>query len=328
MNPYSFGADKSKDDIRTVTYQSAMSGFYTEGGIDYAPCEIEHQHYVGICTGICLTQERQKANGKKYSADFQYLLQKKFIDLNWYEGSSLLSALKVGFKYGFLPIEHWIYTIENDRLLPYDKYIAKLQAIPEYEITRLLSLCTDKIVGYAQINVNDPTAIAKAILGSKAGIYCRYEVGSEWFTAPIDPLRPPKQVISGHAITMSRFNYNTSIKQLLVNTWGTLWNLGGKANINYENYRMTEAWVVSEKAFFVNDLSLGMTHPDVKRLQKFLNDNGFPVALLGAGSPGHETEYFGDKTQKAVIAFQLASQIKPAIGYCGVITRTLINSLI
>ena len=42
-----------------------------------------------------------------------------------------------------------------------------------------------------------------------------------------------------------------------------------------------------------------MTHPDVKRLQIWLNNNGFTVI-----ERGKETEFFGNLTQKAVIQFQ------------------------
>ena len=96
----------------------------------------------------------------------------------------------------------------------------------------------------------------------------------------------------------------------------------------WEAYRPTEAWLITEKSFFIKDLKFGMTDPDVKSLQQFLNSHGFPVAQSGAGSPGTETEYFGSLTQKALIAFQKANNIHPAVGYFGTITRTKVNSLL
>lgn len=331
------GAFESKQDPRTVSYQPTLAALYTTGGVDYLPGEIENQHTVGICTSASFIQERQKANGKKYSIDFQYLLQKKFYDtkewIGWQEGSSILNAFKVGKKFGFLPANLWTWTTEADRSLPYSQYIAKLQAIPDAEVQRLIALCVDKIPGYAQVNVNDPVAIARAITESKAGIICRFAVGKEWWTpswAPedINPLKPPVSVISGHAIVMSKFDYTALTDQVLANTWGILWCKKGTADVIWDNYRTTEAWVVTAKSFFLKDLKLGMTDPDVKLLQQFLNSHGFPVAQSGAGSPGKETEYFGGLTQKALIAFQKANNIQPSVGYFGIITRTKVNSIL
>lgn len=330
-----FGSLPSELHPKTISYDPKVSltGVLTDGGVTYQPDEIEHQRKVGICTAISLAQERQKANKKKYSPDFQYLLQKVYFDKNWEEGSSILSALRVAKNYGFLPKDLWTYTTEDDRKLAYKDYVAKLKAIPETEIKRLIGLCVDKIPGYAQVNVNDPMALAKAIEESKAGIICRFEVGMEWFTPTwnendINPLQPPKDPISGHAIIMSFYNYLAYLKQTLTNTWGTKWCRVGCGDVNWAKYRPTEAWVILDKTFFVNDLSVGMTHPDVKRLQQFLNQNGFVVAPVGPGSPGNETEYFGSRTSNALISFQVKHGIKPAVGYFGIITRARVNAML
>jgi len=55
---------------------------------------------------------------------------------------------------------------------------------------------------------------------------------------------------------------------------------------------------------FTKNLSLGDWDFEVKKVQQFLNEKGFRVALSGAGSPGYENLYFGPATQAAVIRFQ------------------------
>lgn len=82
----------------------------------------------------------------------------------------------------------------------------------------------------------------------------------------------------------------------------------------------------------IRGLRLGIVGADVQGLQRFLNANGFVVALSGAGSPGNETTYFGRATQAAVLKFQLAksivkSQDEPGAGTVGPKTRALINSM-
>ena len=76
---------------------------------------------------------------------------------------------------------------------------------------------------------------------------------------------------------------------------------------------------------FNNDLKLGMTNPDVLELQKYLNANGFTIALTGLGSVGNESPYFGEKTKEALIKFQIANNLTPALGYFGSKTRAVIN---
>jgi len=69
------------------------------------------------------------------------------------------------------------------------------------------------------------------------------------------------------------------------------------------------------------NLYFGRSGDDVRALQRFLNQNGYIVAAIGPGSPGQETVYFGPATRAAVIKYQLAYSIAPAVGYVGVLTR-------
>lgn len=76
---------------------------------------------------------------------------------------------------------------------------------------------------------------------------------------------------------------------------------------------------------FSRDMELGSVGEDVKQLQIYLNIHGFIVAISGPGSPGNETTIFGSLTKAALIKFQVASDITPAIGYFGPKTRAYIK---
>ena len=75
-----------------------------------------------------------------------------------------------------------------------------------------------------------------------------------------------------------------------------------------------------------------MTGADVKNLQIVLNsDSRTQVAESGVGSSGHETEYFGPATSRAVKKFQelygLAKAGDPGYGYVGPKTRAKLQSI-
>ena len=70
----------------------------------------------------------------------------------------------------------------------------------------------------------------------------------------------------------------------------------------------------------------------MRQLQKFLNARGFQIAQTGPGSPGNETDYFGAKTEAALIRFQeanaLAINLVKFTGLFGDATRSFVNGLI
>jgi hypothetical protein len=83
----------------------------------------------------------------------------------------------------------------------------------------------------------------------------------------------------------------------------------------------------SSCAVFTQDLRLGSTGIDVKKLQILLNKNGFLLAATGAGSPGLETMYFGSKTFAAVVAFEKAYNLLP-LGIVGPINRGALAAMV
>jgi len=77
---------------------------------------------------------------------------------------------------------------------------------------------------------------------------------------------------------------------------------------------------------FTRDLQLGVTGDDVKCLQVYLNTHGFPIAASGVGSAGHETGEYKTLTEAAVIKWQKANKLAPAIGYFGAQSRLLFKN--
>lgn len=241
MNTKGTGAYASKLDIRDFAYKPSEAK--QKGGTRYQPKDIEDQHSVGICTAISLTQNARKATGIKYSADFQYLLQKKYYDKNWDEGSSARSALHIAHTYGLLPEKEWKHTIENDRKKSYIKYIDKLKKVPEAEIERLIKIASKyKIKAYANIPINRDL-MAKAIDESASGIITRYTIGPNWYSGNVvkdEPLQPPTGDFSGHLTTDSNYD-GRSFR--IANTWGVDWCDKGTAYRLHHQYYPTEAWI-------------------------------------------------------------------------------------
>ena len=84
---------------------------------------------------------------------------------------------------------------------------------------------------------------------------------------------------------------------------------------------------------FERNLKVGSVGEDVRRLQELLNTEGFLVSESGAGSPGNESTYFGNRTKQALIKFQnfhrnevlLPVNLTVGTGYFGPSTRDFVN---
>ena len=77
---------------------------------------------------------------------------------------------------------------------------------------------------------------------------------------------------------------------------------------------------------FKSNLTTGSLGSEVKALQAFLNAHGYTVAQKGPGSSGNETIRFGPATTAALIKYQKAKGITPAVGYFGPKTRASIEA--
>ncbi len=84
--------------------------------------------------------------------------------------------------------------------------------------------------------------------------------------------------------------------------------------------------VVTENTNLTKTLKLKMIDAEVKKLQVFLNTNGFILTKTGAGSPGNETTKYGLLTLNAVKKFQKKYGLK-VDGIVGKNTREVVNGV-
>jgi len=115
----------------------------------------------------------------------------------------------------------------------------------------------------------------------------------------------------------------------------TVWTFYGPAASTITSSGSTSGGGTSTGGInLTRDLYPGSQGADVRSLQEYLNATGFTLANSGAGSPGHETTYYGNLTAAAVRRFQEAhfQEILSPKGYasgtgmCGPSTRAYINS--
>lgn len=185
-----------------------------------------------------------------------------------------------------------------------------------------------KIGGYARVEPN-LDAIKQAIYQNGA-VLAGFKISNEGWNTPF--INPPRtgETTYGHAVaTCVGFNKNYIIFQ---NSWGKDFGDNGYGYLD-RNYPIIEAWAIltdlpnlpnlttKPKYVFNNNLSIGMSTPEIKILQEFYK-------WIGVFPPAQETtEYFGNITLAATIVYQKRYNI-PATGYIGLLTRTKINEQI
>ena len=129
------------------------------------------------------------------------------------------------------------------------------------------------------------------------------------------PSTPPASTPSSSGLSTTQVDAILSLLSSFGADQATIDNV--KAALNGQATSGTGASVSA----FVRNLEFGMSGADVKGLQVYLNTHGYVVASSGPGSPGNETTKFGGATRAALIKFQKANGITPAVGYFGPKTR-------
>jgi hypothetical protein len=330
--------------------------------LNFPSCDdLSNQRQLGVCTHCAVrlaVEEAFAANSaiessgkvtERLSEYWGYLMGKILFDGNMKEGSSALTMLKNANKNG-------VPSKEIEKKYPlfidgtYQEFITDFNqryegVIPEEVMKDALR---HKIDGYYRVPV-EPVSIAKEITKGKL-VIVRFTVGDNtykdsrgnvtWNKDELSPLREPKTIDGGHLWVIKSY-YGLGENQVctLVNSWSKRWCDNGCIDFIFKTQKpyFTEAWAIGEVPFtlieekkkndFKKDLKIGSVDSDVKRLQEFLNNKGYRVSFFGAGSKGKETNIFGPATRGALIKFQKANNIVPAIGIFGSITRGIVNSL-
>jgi len=101
--------------------------------------------------------------------------------------------------------------------------------------------------------------------------------------------------------------------------------------IGFSGYQISQAQTTHELSVspiqlcnITRDLKFGMIGTDVKELQKYLNNNGSPLAQTGFGSRSNETNYFGFLTKQALTNFQVRNKLN-ATGIFDSATRDFLS---
>lgn len=139
-----------------------------------------------------------------------------------------------------------------------------------------------------------------------------------------------ESTVFGPATVKALIKYQNANKGFLLTplklTSGTgIFGAGTRAFVNAQLSTESTTMLPAPKTF-TKDLKLGMTDAQVKKLQEYLNIKGFTIAKTGNGSAGKESTYFGKATELALIRYQKARGITPALGYFGAKTRALMNA--
>src|SRR3989339_695915 len=101
--------------------------------------------------------------------------------------------------------------------------------------------------------------------------------------------------------------------------------------IGFSGYQISQAQTTNvlslppiQLCSVIRDLKFGTIGADVKELQKYLNNNGSPLAQTGFGSSGNETNYFGFLTKQALTNFQVKNKLN-ATGIFDSATRDFLS---
>lgn len=239
-----FGAKPSKKDIRDFKDKVlAPAPYKTHHMTDISMLAVTHQRKVGICMAETVCRHVEYLYYKKtgvytrLSRAFLYIVTKKFIDKDRDEGTSFRAGFKAAQDYGICPesvfptntnLEHSEFL---DQKIPYQAW----DEAKKFKMGAYIPIPTD-------------ISLLKAAISKYGLIAVRMELGEEWFTpswkaSDILPLRKPKKIISGHAVSL--YGYDENNLNHLRNSWSEEWADKGNGYYDFDDYEPTEAWALT-----------------------------------------------------------------------------------
>lgn len=167
-----------------------------------------------------------------------------------------------------------------------DPEVRKAMTVPSYQFN--VASKAKNVKNTNLLVTNDPSVI---VTGGKTG----YLVESRYNFALSAKPGPGQPAAAGEVMVMvfgapSRDDSQDSAADLAKWAW------------NAFDWQSASSTLV----IFPRNIGKGDKGADVKALQKYLNTHGFVITASGAGSPGKETDLFGDLTRVALIRFQEA----------------------
>lgn len=333
MQPHGFGDLGAKDkpeDKRDIKLGAAPMPTYnfppTLTNADAWAASVEYQGQQPACGAHSGSSLKGVRNKTRYTPRFTWADIKTFDGNPIESGTDMRSIFKSLTKAGNLPFA----SMGNDVSLSLEAY-----AKPPLTVSQRDLAAKNKGDGYGFITDLSFKGIKQFIATNGPSILL-FRIGQSLWSAPngsiswaekdILPLRPPTPVTGGHFVVVHSYDENYIY---FLNSFGPEWGRGGHGYFG-ENYMpfVNDVGALFPLSF-KKDLYFGLVDDDVKRLQVLLNKNPkTQVALVGDGSPGHETTYFGNLTRAAVIRFQTLYSIQPNVGFCGPLTRAVLNGFV
>jgi len=183
---------------------------------------------------------------------------------------------------------------------------------------------------YVFIDKNNIDEIARVIEQGNTPIFLvRCDI-SEWTSEPFVNYAKTSPFNVNHGIPAIYAGIRNGVKTVVISdSWGSSYGKNGrrylsedfiKARVEQVGYIVDLPDEVKPPRFiFEKDLYLGMRNADVLQLQRRLVKEGVADFV--------PTGFFGQATLLAVIKYQKANGISPAVGYCGKITRAKLNQI-